>query len=53
MSYEQIKDLRPPLFKRYCGGKPETFQKVVAAFLTLPSSIRYSALAFVTTASPQ
>ena len=29
MSYEQIKDLRPALFKRYCGVKPETFQKMV------------------------
>lgn len=30
MSYNQIKDLRPALFKRYCGVKPETFQKMVA-----------------------
>jgi hypothetical protein len=30
MSYEQIKDLRPALFKRYCGVKPATFQKMVA-----------------------
>jgi hypothetical protein len=30
MSYEQIKDLRPALFKRYCGVKPETFDKMVA-----------------------
>ena len=30
MSYEQIKDLRPVLFKRYCGVKPETFHKMVA-----------------------
>jgi hypothetical protein len=29
MSYEQIKDLRPALFKRYCGVKPATFQKMV------------------------
>ena len=29
MSYEQIKDLRPALFKRYCGVKPDTFQKMV------------------------
>jgi hypothetical protein len=29
MSYEQIKDLRPAPFKRYCGVKPETFQKMV------------------------
>jgi hypothetical protein len=29
MSYEQIKDLLPALFKRYCGVKPETFQKMV------------------------
>jgi hypothetical protein len=29
MSYEQIKDLRPALFKRYCGVKPETFHKLV------------------------
>ncbi len=30
MSYEQIKDLQPALFKRYCGVKPETFHKMVA-----------------------
>ena len=30
MSYEQIKDLRPALFKRYCGIKPETFHKMAA-----------------------
>jgi hypothetical protein len=30
MSYEQIKDLRPALFKRYCGVRPETFDKMVA-----------------------
>ena len=30
MSYEQIKDLRPALFKRHCGVKPETFHKMVA-----------------------
>jgi len=30
MSYEQIKGLRPALFKRYCGVKPETFQRMVA-----------------------
>lgn len=29
MSYGQIKDLRPALFKRYCGVKPETFQRMV------------------------
>jgi DDE superfamily endonuclease len=29
MSYEQIKALRPALFKRYCGVKPETFHKMV------------------------
>jgi Helix-turn-helix of DDE superfamily endonuclease len=29
MSYEQVKDLEPALFKRYCGVKPETFQKMV------------------------
>jgi hypothetical protein len=29
MSYEKIKDLRPALFKRYCGVKPETFQRMV------------------------
>ncbi len=29
MSYEQIKDLRPALFKRYCGVKPATFQRMV------------------------
>src|SRR5215210_8657443 len=29
MSYEQIKDVRPALFKRYCGVKPETFRRMV------------------------
>jgi hypothetical protein len=29
MSYEQIKDLRPADFKRYCGVEPETFQRMV------------------------
>lgn len=29
MSYEQIKDLPPALFKRYCGVKPETFAKMI------------------------
>jgi hypothetical protein len=30
MSYEQIKDLPSALFKRYCGVKPETFQRMIA-----------------------
>ncbi len=30
MSYQQIKDLRPALFKRYCGVRPETFHRMVA-----------------------
>lgn len=29
MSYEQIKDLRPADFKRYCGVAPETFKRMV------------------------
>src|SRR5947199_4724677 len=29
MSYEQIKDLRPAEFKRYCGVEPETFLRMV------------------------
>jgi hypothetical protein len=29
MSYEQIKDLRPAEFKRYCGVEPEIFQRMV------------------------
>lgn len=29
MSYEQIKDLRPAEFKRYCGVEPETFKRMV------------------------
>jgi predicted transcriptional regulator len=29
MSYDQIKDLRPAEFKRYCGVEPETFQRMV------------------------
>lgn len=31
MSYEQIKDLPPAEFKRYCGVQPETFRKMVEA----------------------
>ena len=30
MSYEQIRNLRPALFKRHCGVKPETFEKMVS-----------------------
>lgn len=30
MSYEQIKDLSPALFKRHCGVTPDTFQQMVA-----------------------
>jgi hypothetical protein len=40
MSYEQIKDLRPALFKRYCGVKPETFQKMVTVVSDHPSNRR-------------
>ena len=29
MSYEQVKDLRPADFKRYCGVEPETFWRMV------------------------
>ncbi len=29
MSYEQIKDLRPADFKRYCGVEPDAFQRMV------------------------
>jgi len=29
MSYEQVKDLPPAEFKRYCGVRPETFRKMV------------------------
>lgn len=29
MSYEQVKALPPPEFKRYCGVQPETFQRMV------------------------
>lgn len=31
MSYEQVKDLPPAEFKRYCGVHPETFRKMVEA----------------------
>ena len=31
MSYEQVKDLPPAEFKRYCGVQPETFRKMVEA----------------------
>lgn len=30
MSYEQLKKLRPALFKRHCGVKPKAFQKMVS-----------------------
>ena len=29
MSYEQVKDLSPAEFKRYCGVQPETFHRMV------------------------
>src|ERR1041385_3494200 len=29
MSYEQVKDLRPADFKRYCGVEHETFRRMV------------------------
>ena len=29
MSYEQVKDLPPAQFKRYCGVRPETFRRMV------------------------
>lgn len=32
MSYEQLKKLRPVEFKRYCGVKPHTFQKMVEVY---------------------
>lgn len=32
MSYEQVKNLRPVEFKRYCGVKPHTFQKMAEVF---------------------
>lgn len=32
MSYAQLKKLRPALFKRYCGVKPHTFQKMVEVY---------------------
>lgn len=32
MSYEQIKNLRPVDFKRYCGVKPHTFQKMIEVY---------------------
>ena len=28
MSYEQVKDLPPAEFKRYCGVRPETFRRM-------------------------
>ena len=31
MSYEQVKDLLPAEFKRYCGVEPETFRRMVEA----------------------
>jgi hypothetical protein len=40
MSYEQIKDLRPALFKRYCGVKPETFRRMVEVVSDHLSKVR-------------
>jgi hypothetical protein len=40
MSYEHIKDLRPSLFKRYCGVKPATFQKMVTVVSDHLSKVR-------------
>jgi len=34
MSYEQVKDLLPAQFKRYCGVQPQTFQKMVGVVST-------------------
>jgi hypothetical protein len=34
MSYEQVKDLPPAEFKRYCGVQPQTFQKMVEVVST-------------------
>jgi len=34
MSYEQVKDLPPAEFKRYCGVQPQTFQKMVGVVST-------------------
>jgi hypothetical protein len=34
MSYAQIKDLAPALFKRYCEVKPETFHQMVSVSMT-------------------
>lgn len=31
MTYEQIKDLKPEVFKRLCGVQPQTFDKMVLA----------------------
>ncbi len=32
MSYEQLKKLRPALFKRYCGVKPHMSPKMVEVY---------------------
>jgi hypothetical protein len=34
MSYEQVKDLPPAQFKRYCGVQPQTFQKMAEVVST-------------------
>jgi hypothetical protein len=34
MSYEQLKDLPPAEFKRYCGVQPETFRRMVEVVST-------------------
>ena len=40
MSYEQIKDLRPADFKRYCGVEPGTFQRTVELVSKRPTKGR-------------
>lgn len=40
MSYTQIEDLPPALFKRYCGVKPDTFRKMVEVVSEHPTESR-------------
>jgi len=40
MSYEQVEDLPPAEFKRYCGVQPQTFHKMVEIISTHLNKMR-------------
>lgn len=47
MTYEQVKNLKPPEFKRFCNVRPETFEQMVSVLQqaeSQKSSVRWSKL---------